>query len=76
MTLKHLFLKDSRLRPTWRAAGYLIVYLLASLAIQIPLGILIAVVIISTGGVIDESTLVQLNPPFLYSSWAPCHPWR
>jgi len=61
MALKRMFLEDSRLRPAWRAASYLIAYLLASLAIQIPLGILIAVAIISTGGVIDESTLVQLQ---------------
>ncbi len=59
MSAKRFFVKEGRLRPTWRAVTYVVALLLGSFAIQIPVGILLVLAILA--GLLDQSSLVELE---------------
>ena len=59
MTVKKFFIKEGRLRPTWRVVCYTAALVLGSIAIQIPIVIFLVMVI--SLGIMDESTLIGLD---------------
>jgi membrane protease YdiL (CAAX protease family) len=59
MTLKGFFIKEGRLRPTWRVVCYVAAYLLGSFVFQIPIAV--AVVAMMALGLVDESQLFELQ---------------
>ena len=58
MTAKQFFIKEGRLRPTWRAILYTLAMLVGSFVIQIPLVLLLVVAVVV--GAVDEASLVDL----------------
>ncbi|TKJ28401.1 MAG: hypothetical protein CEE40_11690 [Chloroflexi bacterium B3_Chlor] len=56
MTAKELFIKEGRLRPTWRVVCYTFALLLGSVVVQIPIAILVVAVLFSN--MIDENALL------------------
>jgi len=58
MTIKRFFVKDRRLRPTWRAISYVVALVLGLFAIQIPIAIVLIVALLM--GIIDEASLMEL----------------
>ena len=56
MTAKELFIKEGRLRPTWRVVCYTFALLLGSVVVQIPVAILVVAVFLSN--TIDENALL------------------
>ena len=65
MSIKSFFVKEGRLRPTWRAIFYVVATVGGLFVIQIPLAILLVLAI--TVGALDESSLAHLEAslPFL-----------
>lgn len=59
MTIKSLFVKQGRLRPTWRVVCYVFAYLVGSVVVQIPVAVVL--VIMLQLGTVDESTLTVLE---------------
>lgn len=59
MSVKSLFLKEGRLRPTWRVVCYVFAYLLGSVFVQIPIAVFLVAML--GFGVVDESTLLGLE---------------
>ena len=57
------FIKDGRLRPTWRVLLYLAAYLVGQLLAQIPIGIAYGAYLLSRGA--DKSALERLPLPLL-----------
>ena len=58
MTAKQFFVKEGRLRPTWRATLYTLAMLVGSFVIQIPLVLLLVVAVVV--GAVDEASLMDL----------------
>ena len=65
MSAQRFFLKEGRLRPTWRAITYVVAFVVSSFVIQIPLAVLLVLAILA--GLLDENSLMQLESslPFL-----------
>jgi len=65
MSIKRFFVKDGRLRPTWRVISYVVALVVGLFGIQIPIGVLLVVALLV--GVLDQSSLMQLqySLPFL-----------
>jgi membrane protease YdiL (CAAX protease family) len=59
MGARRFFLKEGRLRPTWRAILYAVSIFVGSLVIQIPLGILLVFAILA--GLLDQNSLTRLE---------------
>jgi len=57
--VKRFFIKEGRLRPTWRVVCYVTAYLLGSLAIQIPIAVFLVMMV--QLGMVDENTLMRLE---------------
>ncbi len=59
MTFKTVFIKEGRLRPTWRVVIYVLAYFLGSIAVQIPIAVFL---VLAIGlGAVDESTLLSVE---------------
>jgi membrane protease YdiL (CAAX protease family) len=58
MTIKQVFFKQGRLRPTWRAVFYTLALIVGSFALQIPLVVLIILAVAL--GMIDQGSLLDL----------------
>ena len=58
MTAKQFFVKEGRLRPTWRAILYTLAMLVGSFVLQIPLVLLLVVAVVV--GAVDEASLMDL----------------
>ena len=58
MTVKELFVKGGRLRPTWRVVCYTFALLLGSVVVQIPIAVLLVAVLLSNR--IDENALLAV----------------
>ncbi len=65
MSMKHYFVKEGRLRPTWRVISYVVAMVAGLFGIQIPIGVVLAVALVL--GAVDPSSLLQLqySLPFL-----------
>jgi membrane protease YdiL (CAAX protease family) len=59
MSARRFFVKEGRLRPTWRALVYVVSVFVGSFIVQIPIGILLGVAIVA--GYLDESSVMQLE---------------
>lgn len=59
MTVKGFFIKEGRLRPTWRVVCYIVAIVLGTIAIQVP--IVIFLVTLISLGIVDESTVMGLE---------------
>ncbi|HEM62598.1 MAG TPA: CPBP family intramembrane metalloprotease [Chloroflexi bacterium] len=58
MSAKRFFVKEGRLRPTWRVVSYIAAMLVGSFVIQIPIGILVVLALL--GGLVDENSVMEL----------------
>ena len=67
---KALFLKEGRLRPTWRVILYLCAYFLGQLLIQVPVGLVYGAYLFLAGLEFDESAAIagRLPLPFLVAT--------
>jgi membrane protease YdiL (CAAX protease family) len=65
MTVKRFFVKEGRLRPTWRVVCYVVALVVGLFGVQIPIAILLLVAVLA--GALDQSALMQLqySLPFL-----------
>jgi membrane protease YdiL (CAAX protease family) len=65
MAVKSFFVKEGRLRPTWRVVCYVVALVVGLFGIQIPIGILLVVAVVA--GALDQSSLMELqySLPFL-----------
>jgi membrane protease YdiL (CAAX protease family) len=65
MSIKRFFVKEGRLRPTWRVVCYVVALVVGLFGVQIPIGVVLAVALLA--GVVDQSSLLQLqySLPFL-----------
>jgi membrane protease YdiL (CAAX protease family) len=65
MSMKHYFVKEGRLRPTWRVVSYVVAMVAGLFGIQIPIAIVLAVAMLVSG--VDPNNLIQLqySLPFL-----------
>jgi membrane protease YdiL (CAAX protease family) len=65
MSMKHYFVKEGRLRPTWRVISYVVAMVAGLFGIQIPIAIVLAVAMLVSG--VDPNNLIQLqySLPFL-----------
>ena len=62
------FIKEGRLRPTWRAIIYLAAYLASQLLVQIPLALAYGAYLIATSQGVEEIALDRIPFPFLLLS--------
>ena len=69
MNISGWFILDGRLRSGWRVSLYLICYLLALLAVQIPAGVLYAVYLVALQGVGDTAELLAAVQPENLPLW-------
>lgn len=62
MSVKEFFIKEGRLRPTWRVVSYLLALILGQIAITVPIVLLLLV--LSFVGAVDETVLTKMQSPF------------
>ncbi len=61
MSVKSFFIKEGRLRPTWRVVSYTIAYLLGSTVVEIIVGVFVLLPMILFLGITNESALMELT---------------
>ena len=59
MTIKSLFIKQGRLRPTWRVVCYVFAYLMGSVVVGIPIAVILVLTL--NLGAADETTLMVIE---------------
>ncbi len=65
MSMKRYFIKEGRLRPTWRVVSYVLAMVAGLFGLQIPIGVVLAVLLLM--GLVDQTSLLHLQYtlPFL-----------
>lgn len=60
MGLRRFFVREGRLRPTWRVACYIVAFLLGRLVVEIATAVLLVLPAMVSLGTMDESELMEL----------------
>jgi membrane protease YdiL (CAAX protease family) len=62
MSVKEFFVREGRLRPTWRVVCYVFALMVGSIAIAVPIVVLLLVM--TAMGILDESAVMAMESPF------------
>jgi membrane protease YdiL (CAAX protease family) len=62
VTIREFFIKKGQLRPTWRVVCYVLALLVGTIAIGVPIGVLLLVMIAM--GVLDQTAVMEMESTF------------
>jgi membrane protease YdiL (CAAX protease family) len=62
VTIREFFIKEGRLRPTWRVVSYVFALLVGTIAIGVPVAMLLVVMIAM--GVLDQTAVMEMESTF------------
>ena len=62
MTIREFFIKEGRLRPTWRVVCYVFALIVGTIAIGVPIGVLLLVM--TAMGVLDQTAVMEMESTF------------
>ncbi|NIN68705.1 MAG: CPBP family intramembrane metalloprotease [Anaerolineae bacterium] len=62
MTTREFFIKGGRLRPTWRVVCYVFALMAGTIAIGLPIGVLL--VVMTAMGVLDQTAVMEMESTF------------